>query len=107
MVASKESSPARRSPLRRLVLRIVVFASLLLMLALAFFRLQAIKPVTDARPQQAFRQPGHDEAGRSPLLLRGRHPVRGTPLGKGVRHSHVGGAEDGWIRRIVAVRGRR
>ena len=40
MVASKESSPARRSPLRPLVLRIVVFASLLLMLVLAFFRLK-------------------------------------------------------------------
>jgi deazaflavin-dependent oxidoreductase (nitroreductase family) len=46
-VVNEDRSPARRSPLGRLVLRIVMLASLLLGLAVGFFRLQAIKPVTD------------------------------------------------------------
>lgn len=47
--ASEESRLARRSPLRRLILRIVFpCTTLLLILAVAFFRLQAIKSVTDA-----------------------------------------------------------
>ena len=51
-MASKESTPIRssplgRSPLGRLVLRIVLLASVLVGLAVTFFRLQAIKPVTD------------------------------------------------------------
>ena len=46
---SAKNSPAKRSSLRRFVLRIVLpYALLLLMLVLAFFRLQAIKPVTAA-----------------------------------------------------------
>jgi len=44
-----KNSPAKRSSLRRFVLRIVLpYALLLLMLVLAFFRLQTIKPVTAA-----------------------------------------------------------
>src|SRR5215212_11515429 len=47
--ASNKSRLAGRNPLRRFVLRSVLpFATLLLVLVLAFFRLQAIKPVTDA-----------------------------------------------------------
>src|SRR5215208_3065224 len=47
--ASNKSRLAGRNPLRRFVLRSVLpFATLLLGLVLAFFRLQAIKPVTDA-----------------------------------------------------------
>src|SRR5215208_1337772 len=46
---SAKNSPAKRSSLRRFVLRIVLpYALLLLMLVLAFFRLQTIKPVTAA-----------------------------------------------------------
>ena len=47
MVASTKSSSVRRSRLRRLFLRLGLLASLLLGLALAFFRLQRIKPLTD------------------------------------------------------------
>jgi hypothetical protein len=47
IVASKKSRPARRGPLRRLILRLGLLASLLLGLALAFFRLQGVGPVTD------------------------------------------------------------
>jgi deazaflavin-dependent oxidoreductase (nitroreductase family) len=47
--ASNKSRLAGRNPLRRFVLRSVLpFATLLLVLVSAFFRLQAIKPVTDA-----------------------------------------------------------
>ena len=47
--ASNKSRLAGRNPLRRFVLRSVLpYATLLLVLVLAFFRLQAIKPVTDA-----------------------------------------------------------
>jgi deazaflavin-dependent oxidoreductase (nitroreductase family) len=46
-VASKESSLIRRSSLGRLVFRTVLLASLLLGLVVTFFRLQAIKSVTD------------------------------------------------------------
>lgn len=47
--ASNKSRLARRNPLRRFVLRRVLpFVTLLLVLVLAFFRLQAIKPVTEA-----------------------------------------------------------
>ena len=46
-MASTNSSPARRSLLRHLILRLVFLASVLLGLVLAFFRLQGIKPVTD------------------------------------------------------------
>jgi len=47
IVVVKEGRAARSSPLIRLILRLVLLASLLLGLALAFFRLQGIKPVTD------------------------------------------------------------
>jgi deazaflavin-dependent oxidoreductase (nitroreductase family) len=47
IVASKKSRPARSSPSRRLILRLVLLASLLLGLAVAFFRLQGIGRVTD------------------------------------------------------------
>jgi deazaflavin-dependent oxidoreductase (nitroreductase family) len=47
IVVVKEGRAARRSPSKRLILRLVLLASLLLGLALAFFRLQGIKPVTD------------------------------------------------------------
>ena len=47
--ARNKSRLAGRNPLRRFVLRSVLpFATLLLVLVLAFFRLQVIKPVTDA-----------------------------------------------------------
>jgi deazaflavin-dependent oxidoreductase (nitroreductase family) len=47
IVVSEDNSPARRSPFGRLVLRIMILVLLLLGLAVGFFRLQAIKPVTD------------------------------------------------------------
>ena len=47
MLVSKKSSSARRSPVRRFILRLVLLASVLLGLAMAFFRLQGIKLVTD------------------------------------------------------------
>lgn len=46
-MVSENDRPTRRRPLGRLVLRIVILAALLLGLAVGFFRLQAIKSVTD------------------------------------------------------------
>jgi deazaflavin-dependent oxidoreductase (nitroreductase family) len=46
ILASKKNRPARSSPVRRFILWLVILASLLLGLALTFFRLQGIEPVT-------------------------------------------------------------
>ena len=49
MGARNKSKPVERSPLKRFVLRVILpYGTLLLVLVVAFFRLQVIEPVTDA-----------------------------------------------------------
>ena len=117
---SKDSRLARRHPLRRLVLWIVLLAPLLLVLVLAFFRLQAIEPVT-AASRALNKRIGNPAmmrlAGRRYFFAgvirhKGRRsgqeyatPIWAVPTTEGIVISLPFGEGAGWLRHVLTAGG--
>jgi deazaflavin-dependent oxidoreductase (nitroreductase family) len=116
--ASKKSKPARRSLLRRLVPRAVLPAALLLLLALVFFRLQGIKPVTDTTRalNKRIGNPAMMRLAGRPYFFAGiiRHkgrrsgreyatPVWAVPTSEGFLISLPFGEGADWLKNVLAA----
>ena len=118
ILASKKIRAARRSPLRRFLVWLALLASLFWGIALAFFRLQGIKPVTDRTRalNKRFGNPAMMRlAGRryffAGVIFHTGHrsgreyatPIWAVPTSEGVVISLPFGEGADWLRNVLAT----